>query len=82
MNLEEAKQLKRGDLVYNIRKTNADGTAKEWKVASDPVFSSTMFIVSLKREIWESSFICYKNLKDFSLTKPKKDIKNEKTSNL
>ena len=71
MTLEQAKQLKRGSVIYDKMYQNADGTPARWKINGAVKLwkrSPERIQVPIKRGLYEFSYLTERNLAEFSLT--------------
>jgi len=72
MNLEEAKQLKYGDIIYHKTAINADGSKQRFKVNGKVKTwkkNPSRIHIPLKRGLYEYGYLDEYDLEEFSLTK-------------
>jgi hypothetical protein len=71
MNIEEAKALEVGQVIYDNILRNADGTPMKWKVIGKPKTwkgQPNRVQVSLKRSLFQYDLMTENSLSEFSLT--------------
>jgi hypothetical protein len=69
MNIEQAKQLKKGQTVYHVTKKNADGTPMRAKVTSIKTWkrSPDRIQVRVKRGLYEYTYFTESELDQITL---------------